>query len=58
MYFKEKYAAFYTIATNKSELERREYVKKTINEKYLKEDKSTLDSHISNLFYMDNTEYK
>ena len=53
-YFKERYAAFYCIATNKLEAERREYKKKKLKELECDD----IDYHLSQLFKIDEKEYK
>ncbi len=58
MYFKEKYSAFYMLATNKREEERRAYIEKTLIERYNKDYSSEeLSGHASELIKLDNTEY-
>ncbi|GHC48042.1 hypothetical protein [Ulvibacter litoralis] len=52
MYFKEKFAAFYMIATNKSEEERIEYLKSKLISK------KVLDSTIQDIYNLDESEYK
>jgi deoxycytidylate deaminase len=59
MYFKEKYSAFYTIATNKSDYERKLYLKNKISERFkdiYSEDE--INSHVKNLIQLDDSEYK
>lgn len=57
MYFKEKYSAFYMIATNKSEEERRKYVEKQIREIYLNLSKLEIEKHSKEILLLDEGEY-
>lgn len=58
MYFKEKYSAFYMVATNKSDEERYGYVSKQIKDKYKHYSDEEIESHISEIIKLDNSEYK
>lgn len=55
MYFKEKYAAFYTIATNKSETERKYYLKAVLEEKY--NNQMTSSNTYQDVLWLNNEEY-
>ncbi|WP_330442831.1 hypothetical protein [Flavobacterium sp. C4GT6] len=55
MFFKEKYSAFYMIATNRENEARKQYVKKQITEKY--SEKASND-HSDEILILDNYEYK
>ncbi|WP_241244296.1 hypothetical protein [Flagellimonas marinaquae] len=55
MFFKEKYSAFYTIATNKSDIERKGYLYDKIKEKY---GADFAQEHVENLLTLSSTEYK
>lgn len=57
MYFKEKYSAFYMIATNKSENERKYYVEKQIKEKYLDLNEIEIKAHTIEILNLDIGEY-
>ncbi|MCC9073566.1 hypothetical protein LNQ49_18470 [Flavobacterium sp. F-65] len=57
MYFKEKYSAFYMIATNKSDIERREYVEKQIRDKYKHLDNDSVLKHSNQILFLDENEY-
>lgn len=58
MYFKEKFSAFYMVASNKDELERAEYVLKQIDNKY-KEDYTPdqIKQHAKEILKLDEAEY-
>ncbi|WP_282050221.1 hypothetical protein [Maribacter aquivivus] len=59
MFFKEKYSAFYTIATNKSTKERESYIREVINKKYKAHYSETqINGHIDNILQIDDSEYK
>ena len=59
MFFKEKYSAFYAIATNKSTIERKSYIKEVIFKRYVKNySAENIDKHIMNILQMDDSEYK
>ncbi|WP_417876382.1 hypothetical protein [Winogradskyella sediminis] len=59
MYFKEKYSAFYTIATNKSDYERELYLKSKITERFKDVySEEQITSHVTNLIQLDDSEYK
>lgn len=58
MYFKEKYSAFYMVATNKSDDERMKYVSKQIGEKYTHYTAVEAQNHIQEIIKLDNSEYK
>ncbi|WP_419212585.1 hypothetical protein ACNR9Q_00305 [Maribacter sp. X9] len=55
MFFKEKYSAFYTIATNKSEIERKGYISESIIKKY---DSKYENVHSKNLLNLSDIEYR
>jgi len=57
MYFKEKYSAFYMIATNKSENERKKYVEKQIRDKYSSLSEEDMMSHTMEILNLDVGEY-
>ena len=57
MYFKEKYSAFYMIATNKSEDERRSYVGNRIREKYEDLEETDVVKYAEQILYLDESEY-
>lgn len=57
MYFKEKYSAFYMIATNKSELERKQYVQDQIKLKYKHLSESEVIEHTNQILFLDKEEY-
>jgi deoxycytidylate deaminase len=55
MYFKEKFSAFYMVASNKDEIQR----EKAISDSYLKYgNRSDIDEGVRNLANMDDAEYK
>lgn len=58
MYFKEKYSAFYMLASNKSEKERKNFVLEKIKKEY-STDYSTkeIEKHSNELLKLDDTEY-
>ncbi|UPS91395.1 hypothetical protein [Bizionia sp. M204] len=59
MYFKEKFSAFYTIATNKSDYERALYLKGKITECFKDVySQEQITSHVTNLIQLDDSEYK
>tara|TARA_B100002052_G_C15847301_1_gene583168 strand:- start:293 stop:1735 length:1443 start_codon:yes stop_codon:yes gene_type:complete len=59
MFFKEKYSAFYTIATNKSEIERKSYLHKRIQTKFSSTyDEDTTRVHVDNMIKLSDSEYK
>lgn len=59
MFFKEKYSAFYTIATNKSDLERKNYLKTSIEKKYKSFYKSKeIEFHVESIISLSEQEYK
>jgi deoxycytidylate deaminase len=58
MFFKEKYSAFYMVATNKSDSERLEYVSKQIKNKYLNYSEDEIKHHVDEIINLDKTEYK
>lgn len=58
MYFKEKYSAFYMIATNKSEEERIKYVEDQIRDKYKHLKKEDIQKHTDQILFLDGSEYK
>lgn len=59
MYFKEKYSAFYMIATNKEESERVDYVKEQIERHFSSSyNDPQMEKHISEIIHLDNSEYK
>ncbi len=59
MFFKEKYSAFYTIATNKSEYERKLYLKNKITEHFNEHySQDEINTHVENLISLDDSEYK
>ncbi len=57
MYFKEKYSAFYMIATNKSEDERTSYVANLIKEKYEHLEETDVVKYAEQILYLDESEY-
>lgn len=57
MYFKEKYSAFYMIATNKSEEERQKYVESQITKIYQNLPKEEATKHSNQILYLDESEY-
>lgn len=57
MYFKEKYSAFYMIATNKSEEERRKYVENQVRNKYKHLSETDILKHSKQILYLDESEY-
>lgn len=57
MYFKEKYSAFYMIATNKGEIERRKYVEDRIRDKYKHLGEADIIKHSNQILYLDESEY-
>lgn len=57
MYFKEKYSAFYMVATNKSEEERRYYVTKQISDKYTHLSERDILKHSNQILFLDENEY-
>ena len=57
MYFKEKYSAFYMIATNKSEDERTSYVANLIREKYEHLEETDVVKYAEQILYLDESEY-
>lgn len=57
MYFKEKYSAFYMVATNKSEEERRKYVENQIRNIYKDLEESDVQKHTNQILYLDENEY-
>lgn len=58
MYFKEKYSAFYMIATNKNELERKKYVEDQIRNKYKHLGEEDNKKHTDQILFLDGSEYK
>ena len=62
MYFKEKYSAFYAVATNKNDLLRQRYVLEKAIQQYPSSDKKNTDSkahkHSAHLLMLDDIEYK
>jgi deoxycytidylate deaminase len=58
MYFKEKYSAFYMIATNKSEEERTKYVEDQIRNKYKLLDEEDIKKHTNQILFLDRSEYR
>lgn len=58
MYFKEKYAAFYSIATNKSDTERKKYVEKYLNDNFKKYSKEQRDFHTERTLFLSSEEYR
>lgn len=58
MYFKEKYSAFYMVATNKSDEERFNYVSSQIKNKYKNYNDVVIENHIKEIINLDNSEYK
>lgn len=57
MYFKEKYSAFYMVATNKSEEERRNYVENQIRKIYKDLEEIDVIKHTNQILYLDESEY-
>lgn len=57
MYFKEKYSAFYMVATNKNEEERYQYVIKQVRENYKHLYEDEVIKHSSEILSLDETEY-
>lgn len=59
MYFKEKYAAFYMVATNKEEVERKKYIKNILEERIGKnsDNSETVAKHYNELIFLDEKEY-
>ena len=57
MYFKEKYSAFYMIATNKSEKERKEYVESQIRKKHKELNNDDVLKHSNQILALDDSEY-
>lgn len=53
-YFKERYAAFYCIATNKLEEERKDYKRERLEQLGCED----IEYHLNQLLHIDNTEYK
>jgi deoxycytidylate deaminase len=58
MYFKEKYSAFYIIATNKSEEERTKYIEDQIRDKYKLLKEEDIQKHTNQIQFLDRSEYK
>ena len=59
MFFKEKYSAFYTIAANKAEIERKDYLLNLISDKYGRiYNKEQIKTHTANLLSLSENEYK
>lgn len=58
MYFKEKYSAFYMVATNKSEEERTKYVEDQIRNKYKHLGEEDIKKHTDQILFLDGSEYK
>lgn len=56
MYFKEKYAAFYMISTNKTDAERRKHINKTLESKL--PDEIERKKVVDDLMKLDDNEYK
>ncbi|WNH12554.1 hypothetical protein [Thalassobellus suaedae] len=57
MYFKEKYAAFYSIAVNKSESEREKYVEDFINNHFKNYSSEQIAEHVKQVLFLSNIEY-
>lgn len=57
MYFKEKYSAFYMVATNKSEEERCQYVKLQIENNYKDLGEENVKKHSDEILLLDESEY-
>ncbi|WP_064972178.1 hypothetical protein [Kordia zhangzhouensis] len=55
MYFKEKYSAFYTISTNKSELERKFYLRSKLQGIYFDDYKESI---LTDMLVLNDAEYK
>lgn len=58
MFFKEKYSAFYMVATNKNDDERFNHVSNQIKNKYLNYSDAVVENHIKEIIKLDNSEYK
>lgn len=57
MYFKEKYSAFYMVATNKSEEERCQYVRQQIQNNYKNLSEENKKKHSNEILLLDESEY-
>ena len=58
LYFKEKYAAFYSIAANKSDVERNHYIEKYINDNYKNYSELERKDHTEKTLFLSSQEYK
>lgn len=58
MYFKNKYAAFYSIATNKPEVEREYYVEEYINDNFKGYTLNKKKKHLEEVLLLSKSEYK
>lgn len=57
MYFKEKYSAFYMVATNKSEEERCQYVRQQVENNYKELPEEDKKKHSDEILLLDESEY-